>query len=67
MKTPTPQQVEVIITINKILQVLECCQHPHLSESIPLQDLTWCNLCGALLINGTWLKPHWLDIIKKVI
>lgn len=49
--------------INIIERKFDECTHPYATES----RVEWCNLCGAQYINGTWIKPHWRDLIINAV
>lgn len=55
--------------IENLERAFEVCTHPYNAHTsrIDRDDTDWCIVCGARYLNGLWLKPHWRDIIVKVV
>ena len=54
---------ELYALIDILEKEFEDCRHPYAKE------LGWCNVCGAVNITSELLmvKPHWRDIIARVL
>lgn len=64
VERPTYIQKLALELVDKIESAFLHCEHPHTDS-----DSDWCNICGATRLqkNGTWVGPHWRDILVPTV
>ncbi len=62
-----PVDPQLLADIDALEKAFDDCKHPYLVFSTNKFENMWCNVCGAQYSYGVWLKPHWRDIIVKVL
>lgn len=55
------------IELEQVDLALSACTHPHVTTEGGDSDISWCNVCGAIMTSAGWLQPHWRDLLTKLV